>query len=144
MDFRIGKNIKKLNNILDCKLNTALKKWNLTRSQFFIITYLMMNTDKDISQKDIEEAFQLKNPTVTGLVRLLEKKGFIERRVHPKDKRSNLLILTEKGRKLKPQVYGSVKRADEQILKGFSEEEKKQLENFLDRMIKNVTENSSS
>ena len=141
MDFSVGKSIKRLDNLLNSNLNVMLKQWDLTRSQFFILTYLMDNPEKNISQKDIELAFQLKNPTVTGMVKLMEEKGFIERKVNPADKRSNLLLLTKKGRSLKPFILKFIRSVDEQILKGFSDEEKIELENFLGRIIENVSGN---
>ncbi|MDY6826737.1 MAG: MarR family transcriptional regulator [Bacillota bacterium] len=139
MDFNVGKSVKQLDNELNSKLNAMLTQWNLTRSQFFILTFLMINANQEISQKDIELAFHLKNPTVSGIVKLLEKNGFIKRQVNPADKRYNLLFLTGKSRALKPLIFKFMRNSDRQILKGFSEKEKKQLENFLERMIKNIS-----
>ena len=137
-EIDIGKFVKIINNMLDSKANRDFRKWDLTCSQHAIIAYLFDHQSVETTQRDLEETFSLKNPTVTGLLNLLENKGMIQRVTNPKDRRSNIIKLTEKSRALEKQLTASRKMAEEAILKGFSSDEKQQLESFMRRLMDNI------
>ncbi len=137
-EIDVGKFIKIFNNMLDSKANRDFRKWDLTCSQHAIIVYLFDHQSVETTQRDLEETFSLKNPTVTGLLNLLENKGMIQRVTNPKDRRSNIIKLTEKSQALEKQLTASRMRAEEAILKGFSPDEKQQLESFMRRLMDNI------
>ena len=137
-EIDIGKFVKIINNLIDSNVNRDYRKWDLTCSQHAIITYLYDNQSVETTQRDLEETFSLKNPTVTGLLNLLENKGMIQRVTNPKDRRSNIIKLTEKSLSLEKQLTASRKMAEDAILKGFSQEEKQQLGSFMRRLMDNI------
>ena len=137
-EIDIGKYIKIINNMLDSKANRDFRKWDLTCSQHAIIAYLFDHQSVETTQRDLEETFSLKNPTVTGLLNLLEKKGMIQRVTNPKDRRSNIIKLTDKSLALEKQLTASRKMAEDAILKGFTPDEKQQLESFMRRLMDNI------
>ena len=137
-EIDIGKYVKIINNMLDSKANRDFRKWDLTCSQHAIIAYLYDHQSVETTQRDLEETFSLKNPTVTGLLNLLENKGMIQRVTNPKDRRSNIIKLTEKSLALEKQLTASRKMAEEAILEGFTPDEKQQLESFMRRLMDNI------
>ena len=137
-EIDVGKFVKIFNNMLDSKANRDFRKWDLTCSQHAIIAYLFDHQSVETTQRDLEETFSLKNPTVTGLLNLLEKKGMIQRVTNPKDRRSNIIKLTEKSLALEKQLTASRKMAEDAILKGFTPDEKQQLESFMRRLMNNI------
>ena len=137
-EIDVGKFVKIFNNMLDSKVNRDYRKWDLTCSQHAIIAYLFDHKSVETTQRDLEETFSLKNPTVTGLLNLLEKKGMIQRVTNPKDRRSNIIKLTEKSLALEKQLTASRKMAEDAILKGFTPDEKQQLESFMRRLMDNI------
>ena len=74
--FKIGKILKIVNNYMDKDINNCLSDYNITRSQMGILIYIQVAECKNIeaNQVDIEKEFNLKNPTVTGLINRLEEK----------------------------------------------------------------------
>ncbi len=48
-------------------------------------------------QRDIEREFSITRSTVTNILQLMERKGYIERRSVPQDARLKQLVLTEEG-----------------------------------------------
>lgn len=66
----------------------------------WIIGYMYENSDKEIFQKDIEAAFSIARSTVTGILKLMEKKGYIYRKSVERDARLKRLVLTDRGREL--------------------------------------------
>ena len=137
-EIDVGKFVKIFNNMLDSKANRDFRKWDLTCSQHAIIVYLFDHQSVETTQRDLEETFSLKNPTVTGLLNLLEKKGMIQRVTNPKDRRSNIIKLTDKSLALEKQLTASRKMAEDAILKGFTPDEKQQLESFMRRLMDNI------
>lgn len=50
-----------------------------------------------VFQRDIEREFSITRSTVTNILQLMERKGYIERRSVPQDARLKQLVLTEEG-----------------------------------------------
>jgi DNA-binding MarR family transcriptional regulator len=142
MERNFIKLIKTIKKDMDIKLNQILSKIDVTCSQYYILAYLKEHKNETINQKDIEEEFDLKNPTVTGLLDRLEGKGYIERQRSIEDsRRKNILItkgalkkVTECEKALKEEFFDVVK-------KDFKEEEYNnlvELLNIIDGNIKKV------
>ena len=97
----IGLEISKINNMLrrKCKRENlfAQSEDEVTRKNGWIIGYLADNRDKDIFQKDIENKFSIRRSTVSGILQLMEKKGYVKREGVAYDARLKKLTLTEKA-----------------------------------------------
>lgn len=53
---------------------------DLTTMQKHVLKFILLETmHRDLYQKDIEEEFQIRKPTVTGILKLMEKNGYIYR-----------------------------------------------------------------
>lgn len=100
MNDNIGKVIKQIHYTFENLFNKEMEKYEITHSQMEILLYLMFNQNKEINQKNIEEKFNLTNPTVTGLLNRLENKEFIKRTISKKDARFKTITVTEKALKL--------------------------------------------
>ncbi len=137
--FNFGGTVKQLNNIMEMRFNHSLKQWDLTSSQFSVIIYLLHHQDQAVNQKLIEDAFRLKGPTVTGIVKRLVEKDFIRRRPDCQDRRINYLELTEKGQALESLVCQEITRLEAETLRGISAEHLELLETLLQQILKNIT-----
>jgi len=93
--------------------------------------------NKTVNQKDIAEAYGIKGPSVTSLIKTMEKNGFITRVKNKNDARSYDVFLTEKGEEVFHQVKKAFFEYDGEFSKKLSDEDKKE---FL-RLMKIVTEN---
>lgn len=138
-DFNFGKTVKQLHNIMEMRFNHSLKQWDLTSSQFSVIMYLLHHQDQAVNQKMIEEAFLLKGPTVTGIIKRLVEKDFIRRRPDPQDRRIHYLELTPKGQALETIVCTEISRLEAETLRGISKEHLDLLEELLNQVLKNIT-----
>ena len=115
-----------------------LKQIDLTQSQADVIILLAHESDKVFRQRDIESALNYSNPTVTGLLNRLEQKGFIVRRVDPDDSRARIISLTDKALEIIEEIYQSIRRTEQMLLDGFSEEEIELLQPLMSRIAKNA------
>ena len=70
----IGFIIKQVNNVYEKDLNERLKKIGITSSQCAVLDYLFHTSKDEVSQRDVEKNLNLKNPTVTGILKRLDEK----------------------------------------------------------------------
>ena len=70
-----------------------------TGSNCWVLGFLFHNRDREIFQKDIEDAFSIRRSTVSRTIKLMEKKGLIKRALGETDKRQMYFSLTPKGEK---------------------------------------------
>lgn len=97
---RVGFTIRRLGHVLRRNLEARVKQEGIdeiTLMHGWIIRYLYENQDQDVFQKDIEKNFSIGRSTVTGILQILEKKGFVSRKCVAHDARLKKVILTKKG-----------------------------------------------
>lgn len=127
--------IKKNALIFDKYANHLLAPHNLTISQFRILMILYKSPDCTIRQADIESAYSMTNPTVTGLVQNLEKSGLVRRVANPEDKRSKLLTLTEYAEEKRTEFIALANSIEREMTAGLSETEANILSELLMKVI---------
>ena len=90
------------------------------------------------NQKDIAEAYGIKGPSVTSLIKTMEKNGFITRVKNKNDARSYDVFLTEKGEEVFHQVKKAFFEYDGEFSKKLSDEDKKEFLRLCELIRKNV------
>ena len=108
----------------------------VTMMHGWIIRYLYENRERDIEQK-----FSVGRSTVTNLLQLMEKKGFVRRESVKQDARLKKVILTEKGIASQESFEDIVEHIEEELSEGISEEELYIFYKVLDRIKQNVEKN---
>ncbi len=96
--LHLGYYIQEIARKTSVELNKQMKDLDLSYSQFRVINCLMKRGD--LSQKNIIEDIVVKPPTLSGLLDLLEKKSYIEKKISKYDKRIRLVGLTENGKEI--------------------------------------------
>ena len=134
----MGAYIPMLHNQFKEQMNRMVDKIDLTTSQTHVLFYLKSHGDEEVIQKDIEEKFNLSNPTVTGVIKRLEAKGFVTRTVSSKDARSKSIHLTEKSIAASEEMKQALLEANKKVFEGFSEDELDVLEECFKRMLHNL------
>ena len=82
----------------------------------------------------------LKNPTVTGLLKRLDEKGFVLVVPSNKDKRCKNVFLTEKAYDIQRRMEMDRKKIDKMLTLGMTKKEVASLEKMLKRVLYNVEE----
>ena len=128
--------IKKSSLIFDKYVNQLLVPYHLSSSQFRILMILYKSPDCSVRQTDIEAAFSMTNPTVTGLVHNLEKNGLVKKIANPEDKRSRFLVLTEYAESRRNEFLSLADCIEKEMTDGLSETETAVLSELLMKVIK--------
>ena len=132
-----GHRLRLLHWCTDQTMTQALASMELTAAQGRIIGYLAHREAPPCS-RDLEDQFQLTHPTVSGLLSRLEKKGFVELRPDPEDRRCKRIFLLEKGWQCHDLIHRTISTNEERIVSDFTEEEKALFSRLLDRAITNM------
>ena len=128
--------IKKSSLIFDKYVNQLLAPYQLSSSQFRILMILYKSPACSVRQTDIEAAFSMTNPTVTGLVHNLERKGLVKKVDNPEDKRSRFLVLTEYAESRRNEFLSLADSIEKEMTDGLSETEAAVLSELLLKVIK--------
>lgn len=91
----------------------------------------------NLYQKDIEEEFQIRKPTVTGILKLMEKNGYIYRESAKQDARLKQIIPTEKAEKIRPAILKSIEEGEAKMLRGIPKEDVELCKQVLWQMYEN-------
>ncbi|PDY45836.1 MarR family winged helix-turn-helix transcriptional regulator [Bacillus pseudomycoides] len=95
---------------------------------------------EELSQKALQKEVNIDNAAITRHLKQLEANGMITRRKNPDDNRITLVRLTKDGRDKIHAFQEEKERFAASTLKDFSEEERDNLLNMLNRMQKNINE----
>lgn len=113
-----------------------LEDFDITVDQWLILKNLSEN--ELVSQAEMAQVLFKDQPTLTRIIDLLAKKGYVERAPHPNDRRSFRLVLTPAGAakvaELKPKVSEIRQKAWENLNEGDFEEFKRILNKIYDNL----------
>lgn len=132
---RVAILIKKTALVIEKLSNHRLQPYELTHTQYKILMLLLRNPETPIRQADIETHFSMTNPSVTGIIQNLEKKGLVERVQNPDDKRSKLVKLTDQAVSMEEELYALGESLETQVTKNLTEDENKQLIALLKKIL---------
>ena len=118
-------------------ITRALEEMDLTSAQGHIMAYLS-HAKTPPCPKDIEEAFQLSHPTVSGLLSRLEKKSFIAMVTDEPDRRCKRIHVLPKGEECHDKMHETIRSIEDRLVEGFTPEEQALFSDFLARAIANL------
>lgn len=121
----------------DQAMTNALTQMELTAAQGHILGFLSRHPQPPCP-RDLEEAFQLSHPTVSGLLNRLEKKEFIALRPDPKDKRCKRIYILAKGEACNQHMHKTIDAIEHRMVQDFTPEEQEAFTRLLDRAITNM------
>lgn len=132
--------IKNIAHILRYKNDQKLAIYNITEPQARLLGHIYgaQLSQKEISRRYLSEAMQISGPSVTSLLNSLEKNGFIIRSSGNEDGRTILIKLTKKSNALLDEMSNILNEITDELLTGFSEEEKVIYLMFLKRSYDNL------
>ncbi len=138
---RIGFEIRMLDHMLARNMQAHVRAAGIdeiTLMHGWIIRYLYANRDRDVFQKDIEKDFSVGRSTVTNVIKLMEKKGFIRRESVEHDARLKKVILTEKGILSHETMEHMIDNMDASLMEGIEDEELEVFHSVIRKLKENL------
>lgn len=132
----VGRCISKLSNQIRRRLDSFSAKSGVSGSQGRVLHFVLAQPE-DVFQRDIEQEFNMRPPSATELLKVMERNGLIRRESIAQDARLKKIIVTEKAAGLVGQVFPDLEELERDLTKGISPE---QLEVFY-QVIGQMSEN---
>ena len=129
--------IRRVNNLISRRVNYYSRLngvEDVTVMHGWILAFLYESRDREVFQRDIERAFSITRSTVTNILQLMEKKGYIRRMSVPQDARLKRLVLTEAGAQAHQQIMLSLRQTDQFVSSLLTEEENAELLRLLNKL----------
>lgn len=117
----------------DVYLDHQLKKFNLSSKQFMYILCICDN--EGFSQENLASELQIDKGAVAKSIQQLENKGFIFRKVSPKDKRQYMLYPTEKSKELYPYLLELTMQCEKNVLSNLTSIESELFKSLLEKLM---------
>ena len=102
-------------------------------------TLKLLASEENVTAGRIAEYLDIKPSSVTQIIKKLESVKAVKRVKNESDARVTFVVLTDKGRE-SLSTQGNISNGfNEEMFKGFSEEELESLNNYLERIEKNIS-----
>jgi DNA-binding MarR family transcriptional regulator len=113
-------------------------KYDLSFPQYNILRVLDASENGQTRITEVSRIMLVSGANMTGLAKRLEKNGFILRKSDPRDGRVTLLQIESKGKIVLAKIEASRDELLENLLQGFSAEEKKTIYGMTRRLLRNT------
>lgn len=109
--------------------NSALAEHGLKPRSYSVLA--LASDDVLPTQRELAEFLRLDPSQIVALVDELEKRGLVERRPDPNDRRANVVVATEAGRALFARAQKSTRAAERSLKAAVPPEERERLGDLL-------------
>ncbi|MBM9603637.1 MarR family winged helix-turn-helix transcriptional regulator [Desulfopila inferna] len=116
--------------------HSIVKDSGLSPAQMHTVEIIGHN--QDMRMKELAERLGVTTGTLTVGVDKLEKLGLVQRRPHEKDRRSWLIVLTDKGKKMYEEHHAFHQQFTNEISGDLTLEQIKTLTEHLDKLLKRL------
>lgn len=123
------------------RMDRLLGEKELTGVQFGTLGALLRLEESgrgEISQRDLEQAARVSHPTMTELLKRLEKKGFLRTETSSRDRRFKCVSSTEKAHRLFKELAQTEEETFRWLCRGLSAEQTEALLAATDIMLHNA------
>lgn len=136
----VGGTFKKITDRLRARAERKGFRHDVTYAQGKVLFFLHGKENGEASMKEIEGYLDVSHATVSGLISRLSDKGYVVCGKSKEDARAKTVRLTEKENASFAEMKKRRRSLEETLLKGFSEEEREKLSEYLKRVYRNVRE----
>ena len=104
------------------------------------ILFVLWKADH-LTISEISEKTSLAPNTVSIVINGMVNKGIVERNINPQNRRQTIISLTEYAKSLQEKYAAVSEQMNSLFYQGFTENEQKQFEQYLARILNTLTEN---
>lgn len=132
LDLRLFRIWMKASKVLFDNVRKDIDRYEINPEHFMVLELLYSKGPQPVQK--ISETLSIPSGSITYVVDKLEKKGFVERRPSPTDRRASHVVLTEKGNTLFDEIFPQHIETISKNLSFVSYEEKEQLIELLKKI----------
>jgi DNA-binding MarR family transcriptional regulator len=132
----VGSLMGKIHRAMKRFMEGQMKNFAITPPQFEVLLTLWEKDGRTLNE--LGKMLSRDGPTISGIIDRLEKKTLVQRRRDSADRRCIRVELTPKARGLRDEMTSRLQDSLSDIAGNFSALEMNQLENILEKMLKNI------
>lgn len=117
-------------------IRQSLHDCGLHRGQPFLL--MALHKQDGMTHSELAKSLEVRPPTITNMVKRLEREGLVERRRDEDDERVSRAFLTEDGKALITRIKPIPQQIEDVAFAGFSDEERQQMGQLLERVLSNL------
>ena len=137
-EMPMGLRFSLLHRAFKQQMDKQLSEHDLTGVQFGVLAQLKRLEEQgktDISQRDLENASRVTHPTMTEIIKRLEKKGFINCHPRPGDRRYKIISSTALAAQLGEDMRKTEQEVMDWLSRDLSPEELDSFLTILDKLL---------
>lgn len=137
----LGGYFRAISNALGNNMQRNLDELGLTATQNMFLHHLWYRQEKlglPTYAKDLEDFFDIKHPTVSGILQRMEAGGFVEFRPSRKDRRCKIIGLTEKSMDAVSDAIQKIEETEAMLVRGMTDAEAAELRRLLQLVANNL------
>lgn len=119
----IAKGIFLTHQAMTRSLNALAREHDLTIPKLVVLAALYGSDEESLLMSQVADLSLMTQGTLTGVIDRLEEKKLVARKTHPDSRRSTLIRITAKGRKVCDRVLPEFDELQRTAFSDFSEEE---------------------
>ena len=124
------------------RLNSANEEFGLTGNQAQILRHIRRCREEqdEVFPSSLEQYIHVSRPTMSGILKRLEAKGFIIFAPSSKDKRYKQIVLTDKAEALNQRIKEKIFETEEKMLEGITDDQIETVKMLIGKMIDNISD----
>lgn len=137
----LGGFFRAISNALAQNMQRNLDELGLTSTQNMFLHHLWFRQEKlglPTHAKDLEEFFDIKHPTVSGILQRMETAGFVEFQPSQTDRRCKVIGLTPKSMHAVSGAIQKIEETEAALVRGMTETEAAELRRLLRKVANNL------
>lgn len=127
-----GYTLSKVAQKMDKQFSKSLSMYGIDSRGYGVLVTLSNNDS--ITQIKIGELMSIDRTTVGQLIDMLESKGFVKRQQNPKDRRQNLIVLTNEGKTLVVKMWQEMHQIEQGVIANLADWQKEVLDSIANEM----------
>lgn len=132
----IGRNIGEIHRASIMYFANEFSKFNIGAGQYVFLLNLYRN--EGITQDELTSIVKLDKATTARALKKLEDEGYVKRVRREDDKRFYSIMLTEKAKEIKQDIYSIMNTWEEKMRNCFTDEESKELIRLLNKLNNSI------
>ena len=128
----------KVSQLFELNFVEKLTPYDINAKQYGVL--IKIDEKPNSSQKEIAEELRIDRTTMVSFIDHLEGLKYLTRTKNPQDRRSHLLMITEKGKKVLESCWDLLEQSERGIISPLNSQEVHLLNDFLLKILKNQEE----
>lgn len=138
MDREINEYFREITQSCYTMVENRLQKYGIVKAQAQLL--LLIKENNGCTQKDLATLVGVRYSSMSERLDKLEKSEYIERTIDEENLKYKRIYITKQGKLAAVQCKRILREIDETLFKGFNKKDKKQFENYLNKMLENIND----